>query len=60
VIEVALAHGDKDQIRAAYNRSTYLEKRRIMMQWWSNHIEQAATGNMSLANAKQALRIVNS
>jgi hypothetical protein len=37
-----------------------LEKRRIMMQWWSNHIEQAATGNMSLANAKQALRIVNS
>jgi integrase len=52
VIEVALAHGDKDQIRAAYNRSTYLEKRRIMMQWWSNHIEQAATGNMSLANAK--------
>jgi integrase len=60
VIEVALAHGDKDQIRAAYNRATYLEKRRIMMQWWSNHIEQAATGNMSLANAKQTLRIVNS
>jgi integrase len=60
VIEVALAHGDKDQIRAAYNRSTYLEKRRIMMQWWSNHIEQAASGNMSLADAKQALRIVNS
>jgi integrase len=59
VIEAALAHGDKNQIRAAYNRATYLEKRKVMMQWWSDHIEQAATGNMSLANAKQSLRLVN-
>jgi integrase len=59
VIEAALAHGDKNQIRAAYNRATYLEKRKVMMQWWSGHIEQAATGNMSLANAKQSLRLVN-
>jgi integrase len=59
VIEAALAHGDKDQVRAAYNRATYLEQRKVMMQWWSNHIEQAAMGNMSLANAKQALRLVN-
>jgi integrase len=55
VIEAALAHGDKDQVRAAYNRATYLEQRKVMMEWWSNHIEQAAMGNMSLANAKQAL-----
>jgi integrase len=59
VIEAALAHSDKDQVRAAYNRATYLEQRRVMMQWWSTHIEQAAMGNMSLANAKQALRLVN-
>jgi len=59
VIEAALAHSDKDQVRAAYNRATYLEQRRVMMQWWSTHIEQAAMGNMSLANAKQTLRLVN-
>ena len=59
VIEAALAHGDKDNVRAAYNRATYLEQRRVMMQWWSTHIEQAAMGNMSLANAKQTLRLVN-
>ena len=51
VIEAALAHGDKDAIRAVYNRATYLERRKTMMQWWSNHIEQAAMGNMSLINA---------
>ena len=59
VIETALAHGDRDQVRAAYNRATYLEQRRVMMHWWSKHIEQAANGNMSLANARQALRLIN-
>lgn len=59
IIEAALAHSDKDQVRAAYNRATYLEQRKVMMQWWSNHIEQAAMGNMSLANAKQTLSLVN-
>ena len=59
IIEVALAHTDKDQIRAAYNRATYLEQRRAMMQWWSDHIEQAANGNLSLANAKKTLRVIN-
>jgi integrase len=59
VIEAALAHGDKDQIRAAYNRATYLERRKVMMQWWSTHIEQAAIGNMSLTNKNKTLRVIN-
>jgi integrase len=59
VIESALAHVDKNEVRRAYNRSDYLERRRTLMCWWSTHIEQAAMGNMSLANAKQALRLVN-
>lgn len=58
VIESALAHTDKDQVRAAYNRATYLERRKTMMQWWSDHIEQAAQGSMSLANAKRNLKVV--
>lgn len=58
VIESALAHKDKDEVRGAYNRATYLERRRVMMQWWSDHIEQAASGNLSLASGKKALALV--
>jgi integrase len=49
VIEAALAHVDKDAVRGAYNRAQYLERRRVMMAWWSDHIETAATGNLSIA-----------
>ena len=52
VIEAALAHIDKNAIRAAYSRSDYLEKRKKMMQWWSDHIEAAAQGNLSLTGLK--------
>jgi len=31
VIEAALAHIDKNSIRAAYNRADYLERRKILM-----------------------------
>ncbi|ORM77407.1 integrase domain-containing protein [Pantoea eucrina] len=34
VIESALAHIDKNEVRRAYNRSTYLEQRKDMMSWW--------------------------
>lgn len=34
VIEAALAHSDKNEVRRAYNRSTYLESRKEMMDWW--------------------------
>ncbi|KRW58583.1 integrase domain-containing protein [Pseudomonas sp. TTU2014-080ASC] len=49
LIEVALAHVDKDEVRSAYNRADYIERRRPMMAWWSEHIQQAATGNLSVA-----------
>ena len=44
VIETALAHTDRNEVRAAYNRAQYLERRRVMMLWWSEHIENCATG----------------
>ncbi|URG52072.1 tyrosine-type recombinase/integrase [Pectobacterium quasiaquaticum] len=34
VIEAALAHCDKNEVRRAYNRSTYLEQRKELMDWW--------------------------
>lgn len=57
VIEAALAHLDKNAVRAAYNRAQYLKRRRVMMAWWSEHIEQAATGSFSAAS-KKGLRVV--
>lgn len=57
VIEAALAHMDKDQVRVAYNRAQYVERRRVLMQWWSDHIESAATGNMSMSG-KRSLKVV--
>jgi len=34
VIEAALAHSDRNEVRRAYNRSTYLTKRIELMDWW--------------------------
>ena len=49
LIEVALAHVDKDEVRSAYNRADYIERRRPMMAWWSEHIQTAAIGNLSVS-----------
>ncbi|QPS19506.1 integrase domain-containing protein [Serratia plymuthica] len=38
VIEAALAHSDKNEVRKAYNRSTYLEQRRELMDWWGAEV----------------------
>lgn len=38
VIEAALAHVDKNEVRRAYNRTDYLERRRVLMCWWSERI----------------------
>lgn len=46
VIEAALAHVDKNEVRRAYNRSDYLEQRRPMMQWWADFIESADRGSI--------------
>lgn len=31
----------------------YLERRRPMMSWWSEHIEEAAKGSLSVTGTKQ-------
>lgn len=49
LVESALAHEDKNQVRRAYNKAGYLKGRRDMMQWWSDHIESSARGSLSLA-----------
>jgi integrase len=39
VIEAQLAHGDQDAIRSAYNRASYLNERRRMMQAWADYLD---------------------
>lgn len=56
VIEAALAHIDKNEVRRAYNRAEYLERRRVMMCWWSEHIENSKTGKS--ISSQQGLKVV--
>lgn len=58
VIEAALAHVDRNEVRGAYNRAEYLERRRVMMSWWSEHIEQASKGNLSISSGTKHLNAV--
>ena len=50
LIEACLAHVDKNEVRAAYNRAEYIVRRKEVMCWWSDHIEKAAEGNLSLSS----------
>lgn len=58
VIEAALAHVDKNEVRRAYNRAEYLERRKALMNWWSEHIEKAASGKMNMAAGIKNLQVV--
>ncbi|EID0691370.1 integrase domain-containing protein [Vibrio vulnificus] len=49
LVEAALAHVDDNQVRSAYNRTDYLERRKPMMCWWSGHIEKASKGILSVS-----------
>ena len=40
VIEAALAHCDKNEVRRAYNRSTYLSQRKDLMDWWATYVKK--------------------
>lgn len=49
VIESALSHVDKNAVRRAYNKAEYEQKKRIMLDWWGDFVEQASKGNVSLS-----------
>ncbi len=57
VIEASLAHTGKNEVRNAYNRAKYIKRRIPVMAWWSEYIDKAATGNMSLTGRK-ALKLI--
>ena len=59
IVEMALAHIDPNETRRSYNHAKYLPRRRIMMDWWSNRIDEAATGNMSMTASTRGIRAIS-
>lgn len=43
-IERQLAHGERDEVRAAYNYAQHLPERRKMMQSWADYLDGLRTG----------------
>lgn len=46
VIERQLAHKERNKVRAAYHRSTYLPERAKLMQWWADYLDGRKAGNV--------------
>lgn len=53
-IERALAHKDRDQVRAAYHRGAHWGERVEMAQWWSDYLDSLRTGGTILPFSKRA------
>lgn len=53
IIELQLAHTNKDRIRATYNKAQWLEKRIKMMQDWADYLDGLKTqGNVTPINKR--------
>ncbi|ABM02101.1 phage integrase family protein [Psychromonas ingrahamii 37] len=50
--EACLSHKVGNSVSQSYNHSTYLNQRIKIMAWWSNYIEEASYGNISMAGSK--------
>lgn len=46
VIELQLAHAERNKVRAAYNRSTRLADRKKMMQAWADNLDTLRAGGL--------------
>jgi integrase len=44
LIELQLAHAERNKVRAAYNRAQRLDERRKMMQSWSDYLDGLRAG----------------
>ncbi|MDH1474338.1 tyrosine-type recombinase/integrase [Comamonas thiooxydans] len=46
VIERQLAHKERNEVRAAYHRSTYMAERTKLLQWWADYLEGCKSGKV--------------
>ena len=56
LIELQLAHSERDEVRGAYNRAQRLAERRAMMQAWGNYLDglRKTTGSKLMGDLAQA------
>lgn len=54
VVERALAHKDRNKVRAAYLRSTFLADRVSLMQWWADYLDSRRLPNVVALPIKAA------
>ena len=50
VIELQMAHAERNKVRAAYNRAERLAERRKMMQAWADYLDGLRGGMRTAAN----------
>ena len=55
-IERALGHIEKNEVRRAYNRSSYWDERVRMAQWWADHLDELKQGETRQSAKIVALR----
>jgi integrase len=54
VIERQLAHAERNEVRAAYHRSTYLQDRAKLMTWWASYLDGRRGGKVLKMTRKAA------
>jgi integrase len=52
LIELQLAHAERNTVRATYNRAQRVAERRTMMQFWADYIDKLRSGNAGPASLK--------
>lgn len=54
VIERQLAHAERNEVRAAYHRSTYLQDRAKLLQWWADYLDGRKGGKLQKMHQRAA------
>jgi integrase len=57
LIELQLAHAERNQVRAAYNRAQRLEERRTMMQAWADYLDSLRSGPKPKGDRSRGLAV---
>ena len=53
VIETQLAHDEKNQVKAAYNKAIYMEQRRELMSYWSDYCDRLKKDEANILEFKK-------
>lgn len=53
-IERQLAHAERNQVRAAYDRGTRLQERVKLMQWWADYLDGRQVGKVVRSKPRAA------